>query len=74
MGPWSRIQLLTQETRVRSLVQEDPTCHRGTKPVYHSYRACSLESGLATLHTLQPVCSATKESTTMRSPHTTTGE
>ena len=28
-----------QETRVQSLVQEDPTCRAATKPVYHSYWA-----------------------------------
>ena len=26
-----------QETGVRSLVQEDPTCHRATKPMRHNY-------------------------------------
>ena len=38
-----RIHLLMQGTRVRYLVQEDPTCHGAAKPVRHSYRACSLE-------------------------------
>ena len=28
---------------VQSLIQEDPTCHRATKPVHHNYRACALE-------------------------------
>ena len=32
-----------QGTWVRSLVQEDPTCHRATKPVHHNYWACALE-------------------------------
>ena len=32
-----------QETWVRSLVLEDPTCLGATKPVYHSYWACALE-------------------------------
>ena len=32
-----------QGTRVRALVREDPTCHRATKPVRHSYWACALE-------------------------------
>ena len=34
---WLRICLPMQETRVRSLVWEDPTCHRATKPVCHNY-------------------------------------
>ena len=32
-----------QGTRVRALVQEDPTCCGATKPVRHNYRACALE-------------------------------
>ena len=28
---------------VLSLVREDPTCHRATKPVCHNYGACALE-------------------------------
>ena len=34
---WLRIHLLMQGTRVQSLVQEDPTCCRVTKPVRHNY-------------------------------------
>ena len=34
-----------QETWVRSLVQEDPTCHRATKPVHYNYWACAPEAG-----------------------------
>ena len=34
---WLRICLLTQGTRVRALVWEDPTCCGATKPVRHSY-------------------------------------
>ena len=30
-------------TRVRALVQEDPTCRGATKPVHHNYWACALE-------------------------------
>ena len=40
---WLRIHLPVQGTRVQSLVQEDPTCRRATKPVCHSYWACALE-------------------------------
>ena len=32
-----------QGTRIRALVQEDPTCHGATKPVRHNYWACALE-------------------------------
>ena len=32
-----------QGTRVQSLVREDPTHHRATKPVHRSYWACALE-------------------------------
>ena len=34
---WLRIRLPMQETQVRALVREDPTCHRATKPVRHNY-------------------------------------
>ena len=35
---WIRIHRLPlQETRVQSLVQEDPTGHRATEPVRHNY-------------------------------------
>ena len=34
---WLRIHLPMQGTRVQSLVQEDPTCRRATKPMRHNY-------------------------------------
>ena len=34
---WLRIHLPGQGTQVRSLVQEDPTCHGATRPVCHNY-------------------------------------
>ncbi|KAJ8782248.1 hypothetical protein J1605_010227 [Eschrichtius robustus] len=37
MVQWLRIRLPTQETSVRALVQEDPTCCGATKPTRHSY-------------------------------------
>ena len=43
VAQWLRIRLPTQGTRVRALVQEDPTCCRATKPVRHNYWACTLE-------------------------------
>ena len=37
VAQWLRICLPMQGTRVRALVQEDPTCRGATKPVRHSY-------------------------------------
>ena len=37
VAQWLRIRLPMQGTQVRALVREDPTCHRATKPVRHSY-------------------------------------
>ena len=34
---WLIIHLPTQRTQVRSLVQEDSTCHGATKPMCHNY-------------------------------------
>ena len=38
-GQWLRIHLPMQGTPVQSLVREDPTCPRATKPMSHSYWA-----------------------------------
>ena len=32
-----------QVTQVRSLIQEDPRCHRAPKPVYNNYQGYALE-------------------------------
>ena len=37
VAQWLRICLLMQETRVRVLVWEDPTCRGATRPVSHNY-------------------------------------
>ena len=37
VAQWLRICLPMQGTRVRALVQEDPTCCGATKPVRHNY-------------------------------------
>ena len=37
VAQWLRICLPVQGTRVRTLVWEDPTCHRTIKPVRHNY-------------------------------------
>ena len=43
VAQWLRIRLPTQGTRVRALVQEDPTCRGATKPMNHNYWACALQ-------------------------------
>ena len=43
VAQWLRIHLPMQGTQVQSLVREDPTCCRATKPVHHNYWACALE-------------------------------
>ena len=37
VAQWLRVCLPMQGTRVRALVQEDPTCRGATKPVHHNY-------------------------------------
>ena len=37
VAQWLRIYLPMQETRVRALVREDPTCRGAAKPVRHNY-------------------------------------
>ena len=43
-----------QETQVRSLIWEDPTCHGPTKPVHHNFWACALETRAATTKARAP--------------------
>ena len=43
VAQWLRVCLPMQGTRVRSLVQEDSTCHGVTKPMCHNYWAWALE-------------------------------
>ena len=45
VAQWWRVHLPMQETWVRSLVWEDPTCLGTTKPMSHNYWACALEPG-----------------------------
>ena len=54
-----------QGTRVRALVQEDPTCRGATKPVRHSYWACGLEPASHNYWAHEPQ---------LPSPHATTTE
>ena len=64
VAQWLRICLPVQGTRVQTLVQEDPTCRGGTKPMRHNY--------WARVPQLLSPRSATGEATAMRSLHTTT--
>ena len=41
--PWLRIYLPMQRTQAQSLVPEDLTCCRATKPMHHNYWNCALE-------------------------------
>ena len=50
MTQWLEIRLPVQGTQVLSLVQEDPTCHRATKPVCHYYCSRAHEPQLLSLH------------------------
>ena len=44
LAQWlKKIHLPMQETRVRSLVQEDLACYEATKPVYHDYCSATRE-------------------------------
>ena len=56
-------------TLVRFLVWEDPTCCRAAEPMLWSLRTTTAEA-----HVLQSLCSATRETTTMKSLHITAGE
>ena len=53
--------------QVQSLAQEDPTCWGAAKPMCHKYWARVLQ--LLSPYTYIP-CSATRDTTAMRSPHT----
>ena len=58
LARWLRICLPMQRMRVRSLTQEDSTCHRATKPVHQNYGS---------------LCSATGEAIAV-SPHMAIGD
>ena len=71
VAQWLKIHLPRQETWVWSLVQEDPTCHRATKPMCNNYWACALEP---TSHncwspfTLEPVLHNKRSTATWEQP------
>ena len=45
-----------QETQVSSLIQEDPTCFKATKPVHHNYCSTIAHNVLWELQLLKPMC------------------
>ena len=61
---WLRIHLPMQGTWIQFLFWEDATYHGATKPVCPNYW----------VHTLEPLCSVTREATTVRSRCTGTRE
>ena len=73
VAQWLRIHLPMQETRVRALVREDPTCRGATKPVHHNYWARALEplSHSYWSPCSWSLCSTTREATAVRSLRTT---
>ena len=60
-----------QETLVWSLIQEDPTRSRATRPERHNYWACALEPRNHNYwaHTLQSPSFTAREATATRSPY-----
>ena len=61
-----------QETRVWSLIQEDPTCLEVTKPVHRNSRACALEPGTCSYWSpkaLEPVLSSRRSHCGERPSH-----
>ena len=74
--PWwlrLRIYLPMHETRVPSLIREDPTCHRATKPVCQNYWTYALEprSGNCWGHVPWGQHCTARDATATRSPNTT---
>ena len=67
MVQWLRIRLPVQGTRVRALVQEDPTCRGATKPIEPQL----LSPRAATTEAHAPrACALQREATAMRTPRT----
>ena len=68
---WLRVHLSMQGTQVWSLVQEDVTCPRVTRPVCCNYWACALQPSS---HNYWCLWGYSLSSATMRSPCTATRE
>ena len=65
MAQWIRICLPVQGTQVQSLVWEDSTCHRATKPKSYNHRspcACSPCATTREATAVRRLCTATKRS------------
>ena len=45
-----------QETQVSSLIQEDPTCFKATKPVHHNYCSTIAHNCALGAATNEPMC------------------
>ena len=68
MAQGLRIRLPMHQTRVRTLVWEDPTCRGATKPVRHNSCAWALEPAATTAEARAPRARAPqREATAMRS-------
>ena len=65
-----------QETQDRSLVWEDPTCRRATKPMCYKCWACALDLGATTAeaHVPESPHSSRRKASAMRGPRTATRE
>ena len=57
MAHWFGIHMPMQGTRVRSLVQEDPTCHGATKPMSHRKWACNHKASCEGFRNPDSTCS-----------------
>ena len=77
---WLGIHLVMQGTRVQSLIWDDSTCHRATKPCTTTTGSVLLILEVTTTEPIKrdlpkPMCQksphSTTEATTRRSPHTT---
>ena len=65
VAQWIRICLPVQGTQVQSLVWEDSTCHRATKPKSYNYRSpctCSPRATTGKTTAMRRPCTATKSS------------
>ena len=76
MAQWSRVCLPMQETWIRPLIQEDPTCHGATKPVHHTIEPVLWRLEAAATEACVPLslCSTTRGATAVRRPCTTARE
>ena len=76
MTQWVRICLPMQGTWVWSLIWEDPTCCRTTKPISHNHWACAYDPVSRNYWSpcAYSLCSGVREATAVISPRTATRE